>query len=250
VSYICRIANRRRILAGLIVLVMVTGLLHSVPASADRRSYVWTYDYQTKTPGEVELEHYLTSLTPDARRPGETSWEHRIELEIGLTDRWDFSIYQIFSQPVGGGFRYDAFQLRSRVRLGESGMWPVDPLLYFEYRRPSDLTAPNKLEGKLVMARDFGRVNLALNLIEEVKFAPGSEWKTGYSAGVSFEPRPVVKIGAELFGDLATEGAEAHYLGPTVSLAKDQWFYAIGVGFGLNHSSNDLRARAILGVGL
>jgi hypothetical protein len=221
-----------------------------VSAGADRRAYVWTYEYQTKPPGGAEIEHYLTSKTGDLDRVGETTWEHRLELEAGLTDRWDVSIYQIFHQPADGGLRYDSFQLRSRYRIGESGLWPADPLLYLEYRRPRDLTAPNRLEWKIILARDVQRFNAALNIIEEVKFAPGTEWETGYAIGVGYEPHPVVRIGAEAFGDLVVEKDRAHYLGPTVSIARGGWFYTVGIGFGLNDDSSDLQARAILGVDL
>jgi hypothetical protein len=221
-----------------------------LPARGDRRAYVWTYEYQTKPPGGTEVEHYLTSRTGDLGAVGGTSWEHRLELEAGLTDRWDVSIYQIFLQPAEEGFRFDSFQLRTRYRLGESGLWPVDPLLYLEYRRPRELVLPNKLEGKLILARDFGRMNLALNLVEEVAFAPGSEWETGYTAGAGYEPHPVIRIGAEVFGDLVKEGELAHYLGPTISVARGGWFYTVGLGFGVNEHASDLQARAILGVDL
>jgi len=219
-------------------------------AHADRRPYVWTYGYHTMPPGGTELEHYLTSKTGDLDNVGETSWEHRIELEAGLTERWDVSLYQIFQQPAEGGFRYDSFQIRTRYRIGESGLRPVDPLLYFEYRRPRDLTLPNKLEGKLILARDVRRFNLALNLIEEVKFAPGTVWETGYAFGASFEPHPVIRVGAEIFGKLVVDGDLPHYAGPTLSIARGGWFYTVGLGFGLNDHSSDLQARAILGLDL
>jgi hypothetical protein len=245
-----RFSSAHRHLPKVALLSLLGSLMFASTAHADRRSYVWTYEYQTKPPGGVELEHYLTSKTSDFEAVDKTTWEHRVELEIGLTERWDVSIYQIFNQPADGGFQYDSFQLRTRYRLGEAGQWPVDPLLYFEYRRPRDLIKPNKVEAKLVLAHDVQRVNVAVNLIEEVKFAPGSEWETGYTVGISIEPDPIIKFGAEAFGKLAVEGIEAHYFGPTVSAAREGWFYTIGLGFGLNNYSKDLQARAILGVDL
>ncbi len=238
-------ANRRRT-----AWLLAVALAAASPAHADRRSYVWSYEYQTKPPGGVDLEHYLTSKTSSTKAAVQTAWEQKIELEIGLTERWDFSVYQIFSQPPGGSFQYDAFQFRTRYRLGQAGQWPVDPLLYVEYHRPSDLGRPNRFEGKLILAHDIRRVNLVANLIEEVNFAPGVEWKTGYTAGISFEPRPIVKFGVEVYGGLATQGGKTHNLGPTISLARDKWYYTIGVGFGLNKASNDIEARAILGIDL
>ena len=234
--------------------VVVLGLVLAAASSAraDRRSYLWSYGYMTTPPGEMELEYYVTSETPDSKLPGQTDWEHRLELEAGLTDRFDFAVYQIFSQPADGAFHYDAFQFRTRYRLGEPGQWVVDPLIYLEYRRPSALTLPNELEAKLILSRDFERVNAVVNLIEEIAFAPGSEAETEYSAGLSFEAHPVVHLGVELFGDLATpeDDPKAHFFGPTISLARDRWYYTVGVAMGLNKDSDDVRARAILGIGL
>ena len=242
---------RHRTIRGIAVLAFcIMVVASSVTAHADRRAYVWTYQYVTKPPGGVEFEHYLTAKISDLDVVGMTSWEHRFELEVGLTDHWDISIYQIFAQPPGGDLAYDAFQFRTRIRIGEAGQYPADPLLYFEYRRYQDLTRPNKLEGKLILARDLNRVNVAVNIIEEVKFAPGSEWETGYAAGVSFEPHPILKIGAEASGKLSVDGDEAHAFGPTVSLARDGWFYTFGLLFGLNDAAKDMQARAILGVDL
>lgn len=240
--------NRRSTVAGFCLATIILASLHPQIASADRRLYVWSYGYNTTTQGEMELEHYLTSTTANARHAGSTSWEQRFELETGLTRRWDFALYQIFSQPVGGDFHYDAFQLRTRYRLGEIGQWPVDPLLYLEYRRSSRFTDPNKFEGKLVLAHDFRRVNVAVNLIEELKFAPGAEYETGYATGISVELHPVFSIAAEAFGDIAKDGAKTHYAGPTISLSQDRWFYNIGVALGLNRASADVTARGIVGV--
>jgi len=51
-------------------------------ALADRRNYVWTYQYRTMPKEGTEFEFYQTTKlsNPD-------SWEYRIELEHGLTNR-------------------------------------------------------------------------------------------------------------------------------------------------------------------
>ncbi|MBI3871684.1 MAG: hypothetical protein HY304_01230 [candidate division Zixibacteria bacterium] len=230
--------------------VIVLPAVWHVTAQADRPPYVWSYSYATTPPEDIELEYYLTNATPHADSAGQTSWEHRVELEVGLTDRWDIALYQIFSQPGDGAFHYDAFQIRTRYRLGAAGRWPIDPLIYLEYRRPSSLLSANELEGKLVLSHDFDRVNVVVNLVEELEFAPGSESHTGYSFGMKIEPRPILSLGIEAFGDITSEEGTAHYLGPTVSLARGKWYYTIGAALGLNQNSDDVRARAILGIEL
>ncbi len=240
--------NRRYATLVLCLATIALACLRPQIASADRRLYVWSYGYGTTFPSEMEMEHTLTSTTLDAQDPGTTSWEQRIELEVGLTRHWDFAYYQIFSQPADGSFHYDAFQIRSRIRFGEAGRWPVDPLIYLEYRRSSRFTEPHEFEAKLVLERGFKRVNAALNLTEEVVFAPGVEFETAYSAGVSVQLHPIISLAAEAFGDLAGEDAKAHYLGPTVSISMDRWFFDIGAGIGLNSASADVKARAMVGI--
>ncbi|MDD5477394.1 MAG: hypothetical protein PHG87_04220 [Candidatus Omnitrophica bacterium] len=36
---------------------------------ADRRAYVWTYEYQTMPKGKWELEYYFTSIIPKLDKP-------------------------------------------------------------------------------------------------------------------------------------------------------------------------------------
>jgi len=56
-------------------------------ANADRRGYVWTYEYQTMPRGHAELEYYLTHKLPDSHKYSQkNTWEHQVELEYGLTD--------------------------------------------------------------------------------------------------------------------------------------------------------------------
>ena len=103
-------------------------------ANADRRGYVWTYEYQTMPKGHAELEYYLTHKVTDFHKyDNKNSWEHQVEYEYGLTDRWDVSIYQRWKQSNTASddkFEYTGTKLRTRYRIGEKGMYPLDTLLY------------------------------------------------------------------------------------------------------------------------
>ena len=92
----------------------------AAPSHADRRSYVWTYEYKTMPKGMMELEYYQTLEFPDTNNTKVSTWKQNVELEYGLTDRWDVSIYQNFKQAniaSGGTFSYDGFKVRTRYRL-------------------------------------------------------------------------------------------------------------------------------------
>ena len=218
-------------------------------ARADRRNYVWTYQYQTMPAGATELEFYQTTQL----RESTDQWEYRFEVEQGLTERWDFSVYQIFAQPEDGELKWDAFQLRSRYRIGEEGVYFLDPLLYLEYRRKLDSGEPNKLEGKLVLARTMGRTNVALNPVYEYFFAPGTEHEVGLDIGVAVEFVPAFSLGLESTTRVEFPRDEVEigsYVGPTVSFASGRWWYSIGVGAGITDDADNAKVRLLMGVGL
>jgi hypothetical protein len=233
-----------------VVLALIGVLCGPSRVLADPRPFAWSYNYDTPEPGETEVEYALTSGIANKDSLGQAAWEHRIELETGISKRLDVAVYQIFVQDAGQSIHYDAMQLRARYRLGEHGKWFVDPILYFEYRRPSNLTLPNVLEGKLILARDIRKVNMALNIVDGIEFAPGSSGIMEYSGGISLLVQPTLRLGAEVFGATAGDEKDTHYLGPTVSVGRDKWDCVVGLGFGLNNKSDDLQSRMLLEIEL
>ena len=62
-----------------------------------------------------------------------------------------------------------ASKLRMRFRLGEKGHWPLDPLIYLEYKDNAAFDH-SALETKLILARDFEKLNVSLNPVLEFEF--------------------------------------------------------------------------------
>lgn len=231
-------------------LITLLAVIIAGSANADRRKYVWTYGYATIAPEATELEFYQTTKVDQT-----DSWEYRIEIEHGLTDRWDFSIYQIFAQNEGGSFKWDAFQVRTRYKLAQPGEFFMDPILYLEYRRKIELSEQNKAEAKLILARDFDKVNVAVNPVYELFWAPGDpKHEIGLDLGLSYEINFKWSLGVESTTRVEyvkDEDAETgSYFGPTVSFATGKVFYTVGYAFGLTDDSNDARARFIMGIDL
>jgi len=151
--------------------------IFSTTLKADKRAYVWTYEYQTMEAGEVELEHYLSFSTPSSNSfNSTTTTEHNIEIEVGMTDRFDFSIYQVFKQAPESPLSYSGYKLRFRYRLGDKGDLFMDPLLYFEYKGKPDFSE-HGYEGKLILAKDFSNFNVAINPVYEIEYEH-NDWKT------------------------------------------------------------------------
>lgn len=233
------------------LLLLALALLLAAPSSfADRRKYVWTYQYATMAPEATELEFYQTAKLDET-----DAWEYRVEIEHGLTPRWDLSIYQIFAQTEGGPFKWDALQIRTRYKLAEPGRFFMNPLLYLEYNRKIELTKQNKFEAKLILGRNFDKVNLAINPVYEFFWAPGDPvHEIGLDIGLSYEPTFKWSFGLEstsrheyLPGGETETGS---YLGPTVSFATGTVYYTFGYAAGLTDDSNDGRFRFIMGIDL
>ncbi len=248
----------------IIIFLAASSLGLAAAAQADRRAFTRTYEYVTQAEDALELEYYLTQSQADMSQASTRSIEQQVEIEYGLTNRWDISIYQVYSQPSGGGLYYSATKLRTRYRFSERGINPVDVLAYLELIRPS-LGSSWKLEPKLVLAKDIGKVTVAVNLIPEFVFTQAggadggsteTEFEPGWALGVTYEASPKWKLGAETWGSMEEAfDSEARttelYAGPAVSFAPSEKFWiAATAGFGLNEDAKDFSARTIIAVGL
>ncbi|MBU0606175.1 MAG: hypothetical protein KKH77_07800 [Candidatus Omnitrophica bacterium] len=233
----------------LAVLTICLILLVTGNSYADKRSYVWTYEYQTMPKGWFETEFYLTEEQPNLDRAVPNYWKPQIELEYGITDHFDVSMYQMFKQSniyESSTFEYDGFKIRGRYRVLEKDSLPIDILLYLEYIRPGDFKEPNELEEKLVLAKDIGRFNISYNQIFEQELESGGKAEYGYTAGISYAITPMFRIGAETKGNY-TDGE--YSVGPTISytIKPKKAYIALGAVFGLNEKTDDMQTRLIVG---
>jgi hypothetical protein len=229
-------------------------------ATADQRSYGFTYQAVTAPKGALDLELWSTLYDPPGAS-GQRAWVHQVELEYGLTDRWDVALYNVFRRDHGDDLRYEAIKVESRYRVTEPGASLVDVVAYLEVEQSVLGERPTAFEEKLILAKDVGRANLALNLIAEQELEAGkTELEWGWSAGASWEFHPRFRLGAETFGDLKEAETAAGdalvveaWAGPAVSVSlpvqagalHGSWF-SLAAGFGLNDHSDDLRLRGVL----
>ena len=230
------------------VLIAFLALTSSI-IRGDNRSYVWTYEYKIMERGKAEFEHYLTFKAPKMDSlAGSVTTVHNIEFEFGMNDKFDFSIYQNFEQPADGAFQYSGYKLRARYKLGEKNQYFMDPLLYFEYKGKPDFTK-HVLEGKLILAKDYGSFNYAINPVFEIEYEDGEqEHEFKYNAGSCYKINELLRIGLEIKG-----GKNGHYLGPVISHGKDTFWVALGSAFAFTEIINnkpEFMLRMILGIHL
>ena len=233
-------------LLGVLGLVLTAGVIS--PVYADWRSYVWTYEYQTMPKGAAELEYYLTYQLPDRNKSGINTWKHWFEYEYGITNHWDISMYQMWKQAntaSKSSFRYDGFKIRTRYRFGEKGQYLVDPLVYLEYIRDHDLSKPNVIEGKLILAKDIGYLNISYNQIFERDLENRGKNESEYAVGISYNVIPALKLGIESKGSYSKRETA---VGPTLSWSAKRMWIALGSAWRLNRRTDDLEVRMLVGV--
>jgi len=246
-------------------LVVVVLALAGAPAvaHADRRAFTHTYEYQTMPEGETELEIYSTQDREKLKGESAKNFELKLEIEHGITERWDFSVYHVFTQRTGvlvdgsdsEDFHFKEIQLRTRYRFAERGELPVDMLLYAEATKEF---GAGVYEGELkgIFARDFDRVTAVVNAIGAVEFGSAvdePEVELGWAGGLTYEVIPEWKVGAESWGEKVLEEDHdlAAWAGPAVSWAPAHSFWISSTaGFGLTDASSEIEVRALLGVHL
>ncbi len=108
------------------LVIFGAGLFISVVSDvyADRRSYVWTYEYMTMSKGRWELETYVTTEVPDLHKSNLNYIKPQLEIEYGITDRWDVAMYQMWkfkNKAKENDSEYEGFKLRTRYKIGEKG---------------------------------------------------------------------------------------------------------------------------------
>jgi len=187
------------------------------PAYADRKSFSHTYEYATLPEGQTEIELWHTQMTDSWDRSSIQRFEEKLEIEHGITDHWDMAMYTIFQQASDSSLGLDAVHLETRYRIADRGELPVDIVLYEELAKdfgPSVYEA----ETKIILARDFYRVTVALNLIDEVSFGHSIETENeiGYAAGVSYEASPKVRLGVENLPEADVDHGLAAFSGRVV----------------------------------
>ncbi len=244
--------------------VALSLLLLPLGARADRRAYGETYEAVTAPKGELDIETWHTYVGDGELLNGPASKGYRgmLELEYGITSRWDVALYNLLDiVPDPGVTGYAGFKIETRFRLVPAGEWFVDPVLYLEYQRLFRGDAQHKWEVKLILGKDMGPWNVSTNLAFEVERAIGAKYtpEVEYDLGISREILgPTLKLGVEVFGKAekpADEDVKIFvWAGPAVSWAtslpgfmRGLWITVAG-GRGLTNSSQAFYGRAIIGL--
>ena len=228
-------------------------LLLMVPtlARADRKSFSYTYEYATLPEGQTELEIWHTEARDTWKANTAEVFEEKLEIEHGITDHWDMSMYTVFAESTAEALHLDAVRVESRYRFADRGELPVDCVAYLEVAKDFG-TSLYEIEAKGIFARDFDKVTVAGNAIGEVVLGNNvgkTELELGWAAGATYEVTPKVRLGVETWGGHDDSGTR-WAVGPALSLAPSGKFWLVATaGFGLadTYGTDDFAGEAFSG---
>ena len=227
----------RVLLAGLLAFVFLCSA-HSLCAS--ERLFAFTYEVTTADKGELELENWVTWQFHHGRNgePNKHEFDFRHELEYGVTDRLQASLYfadwHINDHP-GGEDRVhcDDVALEVIYRLSSPATDFLGSAVYGEIRDGPDFL---EFEGKILLQKNFGKWIAAYNAELEGKWmGEHLEERAGefaQSIAVSYEINPRFTVGAEALHEIDIpnwDKAEKSVLwaGPNASVRSGHWYVTV-----------------------
>jgi len=240
----------------------VLSILAAGSAFAGVRHFTFLYEAPTSAPGSFELENWLTwARTSDPAHADKLAFRH--ELEIGITDRFQASIYfadwGYTRARDDSGFNYSDAALELIYNLSNPVIDPVGLSIYQEIRTGDRLL---ELESKLIAQKNLGPLILAYNTTLEAVWEGDdlreTEGELQQAVGASYELSPRLAAGIEFLHEFVFpqwRGAQSIrniFVGPNVSYRRSNWFVTITALAQATRTEDepDFQLRTIFGVGL
>jgi len=195
------------------LLVMGLGLLPGI-ALAHREDYIdETLVFQTLEERALEPEYWFDI----GHRPEGDFTRHNIALEYGITDHLMVDGRVTVDDPDNSNVNFDSARLETRCRFAEEGDWPIDVALSGEAntRRLENGHYQYGLEPRLVLSKDFAKLNFTLNVAEELPVNRGAP-SLELASGARYNATKLFRFGSELKYDVHERGGA---IIPQVALA-------------------------------
>ena len=225
---------------------------------AGARHFTFVYEAPTSPAGSIESENWTTTRFSD----GFTEANFRHEIEIGITEHFQASIYFAnwhYTRRENRGAHYDSSSLELIYNLTNPVTDPIGISLYQEIgggRRALES------ETKLIAQKNFGPLILAYNLTLEAEWEDENlrehNGEIQQAFGASYELSPRVSVGAEMLHEVllpawhSSEAENNFFIGPNVSYRGNRWFATITALAQTTRTEGepDYQVRLIFGVSL
>jgi high-affinity iron transporter len=211
--------------------------------------------------GEVELE-VLGSHYFDDRDDEDGGWKYKTAIGYGVTNRWFTELYLEREKEGVSGADADttAVEWENRFQLSEQGEYPVDLGFYVAYEHALTRGSADKIEAKMLLAKDSGAFTHLANLELEQhlgRHTDGEGIEGGFALGTRYRLSPWFSPGVEWHGDFSelrnTGGfdRQSHQAGPAFygEIPGTGFSYDVGYLFGVSDAAVDGELKFILEYG-
>ena len=184
---------------------MMAGMgLHPKVVFAHREDYIGeTLVFQTLEAGELEPEYWIDI----GRREGEGTFiRHAVAVEHGITNHWMVDGAVTFKSVAEDNPEFDTGRVETRFRFFDEGEQPLDTAVSLEVNaeREDGGNTDTHLEPRLILSKDFDKINVTLNIPVEINLDSGSTaWIP--AAGVRADISSLIQVGSELRYDIDTK---------------------------------------------
>lgn len=211
-----------------------------------------TSPYVTK--GELEMESKTGITHDDDDESQDGAWTQKAAVAYGFTDRLQLEVEgEIENEGDDDNTEFTAFALEGKVQMTERGEYWLDVGLKGEYEINTNDGA-DKIEAKLLLAKDTGKFGHMANIIVEREVGEDSNdetevgfaWSSRYHYKAEFEPGIEIHSG---FGDISESedfNNQDHRIGPVVYGRLGAFKYDVGYLFGVSEDAPDGTFKAIM----
>ncbi|MFM2294534.1 MAG: hypothetical protein RLZZ350_947 [Verrucomicrobiota bacterium] len=233
--------------------------LVATAALADERLFTYTYEPRTPPKGEREFEQSVTLRAGRTGAVGQEDFarvELRSELEYGVTDKYQVSLYfnqqyDHFNDPATGDrtrhFEQTGFSMENIFQVVNPRDHKVGVALYLE---PTWNGSNCELEEKILIGQRYEQWRWALNFTHATEWTrnfAGKEGEFETSFGVARQLNARWSIGLEArdhneLPEYREWQNTALYLGPVVNYKRQSWFATLSVMpqiYGANFTGNN-----------
>jgi hypothetical protein len=221
-------------------------------AEAGVRPYAYIQGFDSLSEMTLELENWFSVRTNE---DDVQKWDWWLGPVVGVTDRFEASLFAIFTQEVAPEgvegtepLMIQSLRLQLSYQLADKGAWPIDVRLRGEFGQPLDgggHTAWVSAIGSL----DLGPLNFSPNLGVWVKNDPDElVWYFDYGLGASVEAVRGLRLGGEFFGTKIPGEPNRMTAGPSLAYGFGRVWLSANVGLGITDASAPLRGRLVFGV--
>jgi hypothetical protein len=244
------------------IIVLMLCIASAASACGGVRHFTFLYEAPTSAPGSFEFENWMTwARTSDPARADELAFRH--ELEIGVTDRFQASIYFVdwsyTHGPNDSGFSYSDSALELIYNLSNPVIDPVGLSIYQEIKAGDRLV---EWESKIIAQKNLGPLILAYNATLEAVWEGDdldeTEGEFQQALGASYELSPRFAAGIELLHEFVfpewrdVEKISNVFVGPNLSYRRSNWFVTVTALAQATSTKDepDFQVRTIFGIGL